>query len=212
MGKVGLYGGMCRIKCPIFQLLMKKVLSFISPVIYERNLTDLARSTTLKALSATEKHSRITLMLCLLLASRSSRSIVRQETIKRARDISSLITSSMDTRWKSPSGLELGSPLHQPEYVSDIIMFREAFDWHEDASAKDPGYIVVSYHGPLLSQFPMKCAIIGQWLLVISNLSAVNSAMHFFHYRRILLPIQPIHEDLFIFAAKQSCFAIGSGG
>ena len=44
--------------------------------------------------------------------------------------------------------------------MSDLTIFRKGFDWHENASEKEPGDIVLSDHGSLWSQFPIKWAIL----------------------------------------------------
>lgn len=58
-----------------------------------------------------------------------------------------------------PNGLSFGSSLQRTGSESDLTIFRESFDWHENASEKEPWDTVVSDHDPLRSQFPTEWAI-----------------------------------------------------
>ena len=57
------------------------------------------------------------------------------------------------------NGYAIGALFHRPESVSDLTMFREAFEWHKKASKKAPEDNVLSDHGPLRIQFPVIWAI-----------------------------------------------------
>ena len=153
---------MFRIKCPVFQQLMKTLFLIVSPMMYERQVTDRAGAITMNSLSV--KRKKLKYILYAMYATdvtfqKSNRPAENNQESKRYLSGNHKLYGYKVEVSVLPNGMALEFSLHQPGSVSDIAIFREAFDLHEDASAKWHGDIVLSDHDHLRSQFPMKWAI-----------------------------------------------------
>ena len=152
-------GGMFRIKGPVFQRLMKTFLLIVSAILYERQVTDRAGVITMKTLSAKGKKFKshpYAMYATDVTFQQTNRPAGNHQESKRYFSAKHKLYGYTVEVSVLPNGLALGSSLHWPGSASDITIFREAFDWHEDASEKEPGDMVVSDHGPLRTQCPMK--------------------------------------------------------
>ena len=153
-GELDYMGGMFRIKGPVFQRLMKSFLLVVSPVVYEMQGSDRAGILTMKVLSSKGKqfkhHPHALYITDVTFQKRNRQSGNHQESKRYFSTKHKLYGYKFEVS-VLPSGLTRGSSLHRPGSVSDLTMFQEGFDWHENASEKEPRDMVVSDCDPLRS-------------------------------------------------------------
>ena len=143
--------------------LMKSFLLVVSPVVYERQVTDQAGILTMNVLpnkGKQFKHHPHALYATDVTFQQTNRPSGNHQESKRYFSGKNRLYGYKVEVSVLPNGLALVFSLHRHGSVSDLTMFREGFDWHENASEKKPGDMVVSDHGPLQTQFPMKWAIL----------------------------------------------------
>ena len=163
MEENGTTWGIFRIKGSVFQRLMKSFLDIVSPFLYDTQVTDRAGRITMRQLSSQGKQFRNhphALYATDVTFQQSNRPSGNHEESKLYFSAKHKLNGLKVEVSVLANGLAIGSSLHRPGSISDLTIFREAFEWHKTASKKSPEDNVVSDHGPLRSQYPGMWAIL----------------------------------------------------
>ena len=125
--------GMCRVKGAVFQRLMESFSHVVSPLVYERQLTDPAGIVTVTVLPNKTKHFKhhpYAFYATDVTFQQRNRPFGNHQASKRYFSAEHKLYGYNVEVSVFPNGLALGSSLHRLGSVSDLTIFRECFDWH----------------------------------------------------------------------------------